>query len=273
MPSIKNFRDYMIILKDLSSLVINWQEQQRPEERDLQENTVKLFTWMEKGIQELEKKELEFVLSQKQQEIDEKLEQLPKQKGTLQLQISLESERTMLSPSKPLDPPTLCNVRLQEFIQHTYATLKASLDRTIIELQEKREKPWSFKLLSSKNYICIVGGYYESDLINKLQEDVTDLIRDLRSLYQWIREEDKEVSQEALECLLQTLLGSFWLSVYLSEESHQGGFRNLLLDGWWLEFWEIILLAAGDVERNPGPRQITDEQLAKVSDRAIGKLI
>ena len=46
-----------------------------------------------------------------------------------------------------------------------------------------------------------------------------------------------------------------WLIVYFSEgRNDQGGFRNLLLDGWWLEFWEIILLAAGNVERNPGPR-------------------
>ena len=45
--------------------------------------------------------------------------------------------------------------------------------------------------------------------------------------------------------------------VYLSEGGWQGGFRNLLLDGWWLEFWEIILFVAGDVERNPGPRQMT----------------
>ena len=59
-------------------------------------------------------------------------------------------------------------------------------------------------------------------------------------------------------------------AVYV-EDAHQGGFRNSLLDGWWLEFWEIVLLAAGDVERNPGPRQITDEQLAEVSDTPIGK--
>ena len=48
--------------------------------------------------------------------------------------------------------------------------------------------------------------------------------------------------------LLQQLL--FWLDILSSVSS---GFRNLLLDGRWLEFWEIILLAAGDVERNPGP--------------------
>ena len=44
-----------------------------------------------------------------------------------------------------------------------------------------------------------------------------------------------------------------WLSVYHSK----GEFKNLLLDGRCLEFWEIILLAAGDVERNPGPRRMT----------------
>ena len=59
--------------------------------------------------------------------------------------------------------------------------------------------------------------------------------------------------------LLQRLLLLFMclLSICLSEDSQRGGFRNLLLDGWWLEFWEIILLAAGDVERNPGPTFMT----------------
>ena len=59
--------------------------------------------------------------------------------------------------------------------------------------------------------------------------------------------------------LLQRLVQLFMclLSICLSEDSQRGGFRNLLLDGWWLEFWEIILLAAGDVERNPGPRRMT----------------
>ena len=66
-----------------------------------------------------------------------------------------------------------------------------------------------------------------------------------------------------------------WLLVLCAvhaEDAHEGGgFRNLALDSWWLEFWEIVLLAAGDVERNPGPRQITDEELAKISHTAIGK--
>ena len=60
---------------------------------------------------------------------------------------------------------------------------------------------------------------------------------------------------EAYKHILQLLIE--WLSVYLCEEANRGGFRNLLLDGWWLEFWEIILLADGDVERNPGPRRMT----------------
>ena len=65
--------------------------------------------------------------------------------------------------------------------------------------------------------------------------------------------------QVEYESLLQRLLLLFvcLLSIYLSEADPQGGFKNLLLDGWWLEFWEIILLAAGDVERNPGPTFMT----------------
>ena len=65
--------------------------------------------------------------------------------------------------------------------------------------------------------------------------------------------------QMEYESLLQHLLLLFvcLLSIYLSVTDPQGGLRNLLLDGWWLEFWEIVLLAAGDVERNPGPRRMT----------------
>ena len=92
------------------------------------------------------------------------------------------------------------------------------------------------------------------------------MLCDLRRLNQWIHEEDQMFS---IDCLLRLLL--WWLSAYLSEDARRGGFRNLLLDGWWLEFWEIILLAAGDVERNPGPSPLTDTQLAKVSDRVLGK--
>jgi hypothetical protein len=75
---------------------------------------------------------------------------------------------------------------------------------------------------------------------------------------------------EYLESVLEWLL--MHCAVHVEDAAHQGGFRNLLLDGWWLEFWEIVLLAAGDVERNPGPRQITDEQLIQVSDIPISKL-
>ena len=213
------------------------------------------------SLEESERKiKLGVILKRKQLEIEEKLKQLPKRNGSLRLQKTLKYERAMLSPSKPLNPPTLGNTRLQEFIQRAYTKLKASINGKIQSDQV--------------SVLAMIRQFSENNEAAKhLQEDIADLVRDLRSLYQWIREEDKEVSQEALECLLQTLVSSFWLSVYLSEESHRGGFRNLLLDGWWLEFWEIILLAAGDVERNPGPRQITDEELAKVSDIPIGKLM
>ena len=102
--------------------------------------------------------------------------------------------------------------------------------------------------------------------VKNLQATIGDMICNLRSLYRWIHKEDQMVSQEAIDCLLQLLL--LWLSAYLSEDARRGGFRNLLLDGWWLE---IILLAAGDVERNPGPRQITDAQLVKVDNRVLSK--
>ena len=70
----------------------------------------------------------------------------------------------------------------------------------------------------------------------------------------------EEVSQAAIDELHRLLVWwSVWIANYLSKDAHQSGFQNLLLDGWWLEFWEIIVLAAGDVERNPGPRQITSK--------------
>ena len=61
---------------------------------------------------------------------------------------------------------------------------------------------------------------------------------------------------EEYKHLLQQLVE--WLMVYLSEDGGRGsGLSHLLLDAWWLEFWELILLASGDVERNPGPRRMT----------------
>ena len=102
---------------------------------------------------------------------------------------------------------------------------------------------------------------------NHLQlQKIGDLKCELISLYQWIHEEDQIIFQEAIHHLLRLLV--WCLRLYTIEDTHRGGFRNLLLDSWWLEFWEIILLAAGDVERHPGP---TDELLTQVSDRPIGK--
>ena len=103
------------------------------------------------------------------------------------------------------------------------------------------------------------------------KREINFLIQELEGLYKWIHMEDLIISQEEVDRLLRLFV--WWISLYTTEDARRGGFRNLLLDGWWLEFWEIILLAAGDVERNPGPRQITDEELAKVSDRPIGRLM
>ena len=41
--------------------------------------------------------------------------------------------------------------------------------------------------------------------------------------------------------------------------------KRLLLHDSWLEMWIIILSLACDVEKNPGPRQVTGKQLALVS--------
>ena len=49
------------------------------------------------------------------------------------MQKTLKYERAMLSPSKPLNPPTL-----QEFIQrHAYTKLKASINGEIMTLREE----------------------------------------------------------------------------------------------------------------------------------------
>ena len=106
-----------------------------------------------------------------------------------------------------------------------------------------------------------------SDYVNHPQlQRMVDLEYELTSLYQWIRKEDQITFQEAIHRLLRLFV--WCLRLYTIEDTHRGGFRNLLLDGWWLEFWEIILLAAGDVERHPG---LTNKLLSQVSDRPIGK--
>ena len=142
---------------------------------------------------------------------------------------------------------------------------------------------------SPRKCVIMAEDLEKMSTLKSLQAIVSDLIRDLGSLYQNIHE---KATQEAVERLLQLLVWSLWITNYLFESACCGGFGNLLLDAWWLEFWEIVLLVAGDVERNPGPRQITgklmnfsniaslilfvlllytDAQLAKVDNRVLGK--
>jgi flagellar motility protein MotE (MotC chaperone) len=105
--------------------------------------------------------------------------------------------------------------------------------------------------------------------LQKLNCDLKEVYCQLREI-KWQRQEFEDLLRIAyvhLESLFVRLVTLF----DEVDAAHQDGFRNFLLDGWWLEFWEIILLAAGDVERNPGPRQITGEELAEVSDTPIGK--
>ena len=82
-----------------------------------------------------------------------------------------------------------------------------------------------------------------------------DLARLGKSGQESEREERLRLFLEHYKNLQQQLIA--WLVIHLSEDDDRGSFRNLLLDGWWLEFWELILLMAGDVERNPGPRRMT----------------
>lgn len=88
--------------------------------------------------------------------------------------------------------------------------------------------------------------------MSALKAMVGDRIYDLESLYRNIHE---KAIQEAVDQLLQLLAWFLWIEG--REGACCGGCGNLLLDVWWLEFWEIILLTAGDMERNPGPRRIT----------------
>ena len=149
------------------------------------------------------------------------------------------------------------------------------LDRQIEEIQESKQTLYNeFEEIQreSNNYLYILP----ISLSDQLQ--LRRLKRKLYNLKDEFEQKLQELDCQRQEILLRVSYLDYllvWLLVLYAvhaEDAHEGGgFRNLILDGWWLEFWEIILLAAGDVERNPGPRQITDEELAKVSDTPIGK--
>ena len=166
--------------------------------------------------------------------------------------------------------------RLQVVIKGKYDALKHDIDVAIQKLENELYHQGRHQRCAG---LLACWGVTDRELHVPLlgrisyvnDEEIAHLICDLESLYQWIHDEDQLVSQEAVDNLLQLFVRL--LRLYTAENDHRGGFRNLLLDGWWLEFWEIILLAAGDVERHPGPGQITDEELTQVSDRLIGKLM
>ena len=126
---------------------------------------------------------------------------------------------------------------------------KSAFDMPVLSLLE-RQQPLSRS--GVEEYLDGLDCLEEIQLLralDTLDHQERKEIEIIRILLQW----------KDYKSLLQRLVQLFvcLLSICLSEDSQRGGFRNLLLDGWWLEFWEIILLAAGDVERNPGPRRMT----------------
>ena len=143
-----------------------------------------------------------------------------------------------------------------EKLQESKRTFQREFKRELQELERKLKEP-EHKWLWNRS-------------LQKLEQKLVGKVQDLNCQL-------KEIELRRQEILLRIAYFSSLLVCQLVlyavhvEDAHQGGIRNLILDGWWLEFWEIILLAAGDVESNPGPRQIVDEQLAEVSDTPIGK--
>jgi hypothetical protein len=171
-----------------------------------------------------------------------------------------------------LDDGTKRNQGKKKFHEYErgYEILKKrlhQLDRQFEEIQESKRK------LERQATECNTawGGSITYYSLRNLELELHNLkckfVQKLRELNCWQKEILLRVAY------LENLLVVWLLTLYAVhvEDAHQGGFRNFVLDSWWLEFWEIVLLAAGDVERNPGPRQITEEELAKVSDTPIGK--
>ena len=155
-------------------------------------------------------------------------------------------------------PPAVKNAQLKTFVHEVYTKLKYTFDEMCNQLKERENQ--GTVLISLKfetDFHAIRDGHFKE--LENLRAVCDGLRDDLISLYQWILKEDEDISQEStpVDRLHELLVWLSWITSHLIEDAHRGGFRNLLLDGWWLEFWEIILLVAGDVERNPGPRQIT----------------
>ena len=222
---------------------------------------------------ELERKQLDeefqqlmLVLNQERQEMGEMLSLLqviPPGKSSAHLKRLVHKAYTNLTHA--------ISAMIMQFKEENFLVMK-----TRAELYSTRERFFAVGYCDLMGLECELQGKLEEHYrtVQNFQALIGAVLRDLKCLYQWIHKEDEEISQEAAVFqLLQLLVRLLWVASFLIEDAHQGGFRNLLLDGWWLEFWEIILLAAGDVEKNPGPRQVTDEELIKVSGRPIGKLM
>ena len=148
-----------------------------------------------------------------------------------------------------------------------YDILKERLHQLKRQFEEIQESKWKLEREADECRRWSVRWHVRA-IEPKLYFLKCEFMQKLRELNRWQKEILLKVAY--LDSLLVWLLVLY--AVHAEDAHEGGGFKNLL-DGWWLEFWEIVLLAAGDVERNPGPRQITDDQLAGVSDTPIGKLV
>ena len=151
-------------------------------------------------------------------------------------------------------------------MQHSYATPGSSsiqcgqhypgvTANLSIETSSSYVTPESSSLqLVLKNMDSITSIFIASALVGyALQRALAE-----RAKHERTAERTAERIQRALERVAELLkvvsrLLMRLLYAYLSVDGHQNTSNNLLLDGWWLEFWELVLLAAGDIERNPGP--------------------
>ena len=101
-------------------------------------------------------------------------------------------------------------------------------------------------------------------------QDLTDLpkqkcVQNLLDRLGLLKQKVVEILRSQLEYrglllfqLQQQLLFLCFLSICVFKSDPSDDIKNnVLLDEWWWKKWEIILLAAGDVERNPGPRRMT----------------
>ena len=108
--------------------------------------------------------------------------------------------------------------------------------------------------------------YHSDETVGDILQCTKTSYVDKSSTYIWFESSDSiqnndkySVTTTSLEDyvhLLELILNNF-TEFYKQHANKQDTYNRLLLEGRGLKYWKIILLAAGDVERNPGPRRLT----------------